>query len=90
MCFYVALGLITPRLALALLWLFRSSWVAVLHPWWLGMLGFVCVPFTSLAYVLIHHHAGDVGGTGHWIILLIALFMDAGVWGGSKRKRAHD
>ena len=88
MCFFVALGLITPRLALALLWLFRSTWIEVLQPWWLGVLCFLCVPFTSLAYVLIHHHAGEVEGLGHGIILLAALFMDAGVWGGSRRRRA--
>jgi hypothetical protein len=90
MCFYVALGLITPRLVLALLWLFRPLWVAVLHPWWLALLGFLFVPFTSLAYVLIYAQTGHVDGTAHWIILLIALFMDAGVWGGSKKKRSRD
>jgi hypothetical protein len=90
MCLYVALGLITPRLVLALLFLFRSAWVAILQPWWLAVLGFLFVPFTSLAYVLIHAQTGHVDGTAHWLILLIALFMDAGVWGGSRRKRAQD
>ncbi len=90
MCFFVALGLIAPRLALVLLWLFRSSWVGVLQPWWIGILGFIGAPFTSLAYVLIYANAGHVNGTAHWIILLIALFMDVGAWGGSKRRRCED
>ena len=54
MCFYVALGLIAPRLVLLGLWLFQSPWIGVLQPWYLGVLGWLGVPFTTLAYTLIH------------------------------------
>ncbi len=90
MCFYVALGFVFPRLALALLWLFRGEWTAVLQPWWLGLLGFLFLPFTTLAYVLIHAATGDVAGLGHMVILLVALSMDLGIWRGSRKKRARD
>ena len=87
MCLYVLIGLLAPRLALFLTWIFRRDWLAVLTPWWIGLLGFLLVPFTTLAYVLIHAHAGEVDGIGHLIILLVALLMDAGAWGGSRKKK---
>ena len=87
MCLVVLLGLILPRVTLVLLWLF-TQWTAALRPWWLGLLGFFLAPFTTLAYVLIHHWSGSVETTvPHLVILAIALAMDAGSWRGA---RAHD
>ena len=87
MCLYVLIGLIFPRLALFLTWLFRREWVAVLHPWWVGLLGFLFLPFTTLAYVLIHAHSGHVEGIAHLVIILAAFLMDVGAWGGSQRRK---
>ncbi len=84
MCLYVALGLVFPRVSLALLCLFRPEWAAAVRPWWLGVLGFLVVPFTTLAYLLIHAASGDVSGLGHLVILLVALTMDLGIWKGRK------
>ena len=84
MCLVVALGLIVPRLTLAVLWFF-TPWTAVLRPWWLAMLGFFFAPFTTLAYVLVHHWSGSVEtSAAHMIILAIALAMDLGSWGGAR------
>lgn len=88
MCLYVLIGLVAPRLALALTWIFRREWLAILTPWWVGLLGFLLLPFTTLAYVLIHAQAGVVDGLGHLIILLAALFLDVGAWGGSRRGKS--
>jgi predicted RND superfamily exporter protein len=87
MCLVVLLGLIVPRVTLALLWLF-TGWTAALRPWWLGLLGFFLAPFTTLGYVLIHHWSGSVELTvPNLVILAIALAMDAGSWRGA---HAHD
>ena len=86
MCLAVLLGLIVPRVTLVLLWFF-TNWTEVLRPWWLGLLGFFFVPFTTLAYVLIHHAAGSVEtSVGHLLILAVALAMDVGSWGGTRWK----
>jgi len=87
MCIYVLIGLFLPRVALALTWLFRREWVAVIDPWWVGLLGFLFLPFTTLAYVLVHAYSGDVAGLGHMVILIVALLMDVGTWGNSRRRR---
>lgn len=87
MCLVALLGLIVPRVTLVLLWLF-TDWTAALRPWWLGLLGFFLAPFTTLAYVLIHHWNGSVEtSAAHLIILALALLMDAGSWGGSRGRR---
>ena len=88
MCLYVLIGLVAPRIALFITWLFRREWLAVLTPWWVGLLGFLLLPFSTLAYVLIHAAAGQVEGIGHLVIMGAAFFMDIGAWGGSRKARA--
>ena len=88
MCLVVLFGMLLPRVTLALLWLFTEpSWTRVLDPWWLGFLGFLALPYTTLAYVLIHHWSGGVSSNSmaHLVLILIALVMDVGSWGGSHR-----
>ena len=91
MCFVVLLGMLLPRVTLALLWLF-TFWTHVLEPWWLGFLGFLVLPYTTLAYVLIHHWSGGVTvhSMAHLILILVALAIDIGAWsGGSSRYRSR-
>jgi hypothetical protein len=86
MCIVVLLGMLLPRVTLALLWLF-TLWTQVLEPWWLGFLGFLALPYTTLAYVLIHRWSGDVTvhSMPHLILILVALLFDVSAWGGSHR-----
>jgi hypothetical protein len=76
-------------LTLALLWFFTGppSWTSVLQPWWLGLLGFFFLPYTTLAYVVIHHYSGvvSVDNMAHLIVMLIALLIDFGAWRGGHR-----
>jgi hypothetical protein len=88
MCFIVLLGAMVPRITLALIWFFTDEpWTRVLQPWWLGLLGFLFLPYTTLAYVAIHHYSGNVSvhAMPHLIIMLLALLIDVGAWGGSHR-----
>jgi hypothetical protein len=86
MCLVVLLGALVPRVTLALLWLFKD-WTRVLSPWWLGVLGFLLLPYTTLAYVLIHHWSGDVSVQymPHLVIMIVAVLIDVGAWGGSRK-----
>ena len=88
MCLVVLLGAMVPRLTLAAIWLFTEPrWTNVLSPWWLGLLGVLFLPYTTLAYVAIHHWSGDVSvqSMPHLILMLVALLIDVGAWGGSHR-----
>ncbi len=86
MCFVVLLGALLPRLTIVLLWLF-TEWTRVLQPWWLALLGFFLLPYTTLAYVAIHHWSGDVSTSNmvHLVIMIVALLVDFGAWGGGHR-----
>jgi len=86
MCLVVLLGALVPRLTLALLWFF-TTWTRVLEPWWLGFVGFLFLPYTTLAYVAIANYSGavSVNNIAHLVIMLIALVVDFGAWGGSHR-----
>ena len=86
MCLVVLFGALLPRVTLALLYIF-SAWTSVLEPWWLGFLGFLFLPYTTLAYVVIHHYSGNVttASIAHIVIMIIALLTDFGAWGGGHR-----
>jgi len=90
MCFFVLLGALLPRVTLALLW-WLTTWLDVLQPWWVGLLGFLFLPYTTLAYVSIHHYAGHVAidDIRHAVILLIAVLFDFGHWHGGHRYRSR-
>ncbi len=86
MCFVVLLGWLLPRVTLTLLWLL-TEWTAVLTPWWLGLLGFLFLPYTTLAYVLVRHWAGpvDLSSFAHIVPLVVGVLLDAGAWHGGRR-----
>jgi putative effector of murein hydrolase LrgA (UPF0299 family) len=86
MCLFVLLGALLPRVTLVLLWL-MTEWTRVLTPWWLGFIGFLFLPYTTLAYVGIYHYSGGVTSQNiaHLVIMLVALLIDFGAWGGSHK-----
>lgn len=87
MCLFVALGLLLPRVTLAALWFFDET-RGVYDPWWLGLLGFLFLPYTTLAWCLIHMYSGAVVmNPATMIILAVALISDTGMWHGTRRSR---
>ena len=87
MCLAVALGLIVPRITLAVLWLLGKT-DGVYDPWWLGIAGFFVLPYTTLAWALIHLQSGSVElSAGPLVILAIALLIDTGAWRSTRRRK---
>lgn len=87
MCLFVAVGLLLPRVTLAVLWLLGRT-QGVYDPWWLGVLGFLALPYTALTWCLIHMYAGAVElHAGTLILLAIAFLSDTGMWHGTRRSR---
>jgi hypothetical protein len=78
------LGLVTPRVILCIAWcagVFNGVWQTMLWP----LLGFIFLPYTTLAYGLAHAY-GD-GITGIWLVVFIlAVLMDFGTHGSSASK----
>lgn len=100
-CLGVVLLAGAPRLALVLWWLFDPArvegtfnWTTIIGGWvvpaWLwAVLGFIFLPWVTVALVFVS--PGGVAGFD-WAILLIALLLDVGVFGGgsaaNKRRRS--
>ncbi len=88
-CLLVLVALFLPRVAIVLIWLF-TPWFAAAYDFWVWpVLGFLFLPYTTLAYM-----AGVLNSAGPmrpgWIILIvIAVLVDIAHWGGSARARRY-
>ena len=85
-CFFVVLALLTPRLVVALLWLFtlwfRGIFPSLLWP----ILGFIFLPTTLLWYSAVQHWFA-----GQWTLwpivgLVVALLIDLSPASGRRRR----
>ncbi|MFO0874167.1 MAG: hypothetical protein U0575_09370 [Phycisphaerales bacterium] len=85
-CLLLLLSAFTPRLVIVLLWLFDRPYLSAPFPTWiLPVLGFLFMPFTTLAYAFAwNQNGGNVGGV--WIVLIVvAVLLDFGHMGGGAR-----
>lgn len=90
-CLIGCLALVTPRLALVLVWLFSNylgeAYQTILWP----LLGFIFMPLTTLAYAWAWHFGdGSVNGLG-LVVVVLAVIIDLGLLGTgeSSRRRAR-
>jgi len=88
-CFIVLLALISPRLALVFTWLFSNVLDRAFDSFWLPLLGFFLLPWTTLAYAFTWDSGRAVEGFD-WFIVGLAFLIDLGSYGGGGRARRHD
>ena len=86
-CLFVLVALITPRLAIALLWFFTSWFQGLFNTVLWPILGFVFLPTTLLWYSAVQHWFG-----GQWTVwpivgLVVALVIDVSPARGRRRPR---
>ena len=85
-CVLVVLALMVPRLVLAVLWVFTDYFGRVFESWLWPVVGFVFMPYTTVAYVAAKLNS-ESGVSGWWLVLIIlAVMADVGAWGGSGRR----
>ncbi|HEX6894056.1 MAG TPA: hypothetical protein VF146_02215, partial [Bryobacteraceae bacterium] len=70
-----------PRVVLLLLYFFSHYLDRAYHGLLVPLLGFIFLPLTTLAYAWMVNSALPVAGV-NLIILLIAVIIDLGGWGG--------
>lgn len=81
-CLIGLIGVFAPRVALVLLWFFSDYLGEAYETRGWPLLGFLFMPFTTLAYAFAWHlGGGDIQGIGLFLIIL-AVLMDFGIIGG--------
>jgi len=86
-CFVALFALISPRLALFVIFLFSDMLSRAFDSWVLPLLGFFLLPWTTLAYAVMW----DIGSRGvdgfEWFIVILAFLLDLGSWAQGQRSR---
>ena len=86
-CLAVILAVISPRLALFVMWLFSGILGRAFDSWLLPVLGFFLLPWTTLAYAVVWD-TGTHAVTGfEWFFVVLAFLVDVGSYGGTARGR---
>jgi hypothetical protein len=87
MCCVVALlAFLGPRLAIFLLWLFTTYTTRAFDNFLLPFLGFLFLPWTTIAFAIAQNEFGGPSGIG-LVIIALGLLADIGVLGGGARSR---
>ena len=79
-CMLTSLVFLGPRVAILVWWLIDTSrWEAAFDNFWVALLGFIFVPWTTIFYVLVA--PGGVKGFD-WVWLAIGIVIDISMYTG--------
>ena len=77
----------SPRLAIFLVWLFdRDRMSAAFDSFWIPLLGFLFLPWTTLAWAACYAPVRGVTGFG-WFVVIFAFFADLMTYASGNRAR---
>jgi hypothetical protein len=86
-CIAAVFAFISPRLAIIIVALFSNILSRAFDSWFLPLIGFFILPWTTLAYAIMW----DVGTHRvygfEWFIVVLAFLADLGSYAGGKRAR---
>jgi hypothetical protein len=85
-CLIILLGAVFPRTAIVLLELFTNWNDEAFDSFWIGFVGFLFLPFTTLAYILMYHWGDPINGFG-WFVVVLAFFVDLSSYFGTATQR---
>jgi hypothetical protein len=78
---------LSPRLAIFLLWLFDNSRMdAAFDSFWVPLLGFFLLPWTTLAWAVAYAPVRGVTGFG-WFVVVFAFVVDITTYTSGNRAR---
>jgi hypothetical protein len=83
-CLAVLILLLGPRVFLIGVWL-MTHWYVAFDSTLVAFLGWLFLPYTSLAWMFIYfNNAGQIQG-GYLVLLILAVLFDLGVFSGGHR-----
>jgi hypothetical protein len=87
-CLLAFFAWISPRLVLALLYLFTSRLTVAFTSGWVGLVGFFLVPYATLFYALAYRPGVGVKGFG-WVIVAVGLLLDLSSLAAGRRSQSQ-
>jgi hypothetical protein len=88
-CFLILFALISPRLALFFMWVFGWQLDVAYESFWLGFLGFLFLPWTTLTYALAYEPLNQgVNGLG-LALVAFAFIVDVMSFFGARKGRTY-
>ena len=87
-CLLALVALVTPRFIMLVLWLFSDYLNHAFSSGWWGILGFLFLPTTSIAYAIAQNEFTTQGGgieAAGIIVIVLGVAIDLGLLGGSGR-----
>ena len=85
-CLFAVLALLTPRIVIALLWLFSNWFHGIFTTALWPLLGFIFLPTTLLWFVAVQHWFGGQWSPFPIAGLVLALLIDVSPASGRRRK----
>jgi hypothetical protein len=86
-CLVVLLAFISPRLALFAIFLFSDLLSRAFDSWFVPLLGFFLLPWTTLAYALMWVSSTNQVSGFEWFIVILAFIIDLGSYASRGRAR---
>jgi hypothetical protein len=89
-CLIALIAVISPRLALFLLWIFSDILSRAYDSWIIPLLGFFLLPWTTLSYAAFWDWGAGREVTGiEWFFIALAFLIDLGAFGGGWASRRN-
>jgi hypothetical protein len=89
-CIVALLAMISPRFAYFIVWAFTDRTAIAFDSFWVGLLGFLFLPWTALAWALLYAPVRGVTGFG-WFLVILAFLVDiTTLTGGARARRRSD
>lgn len=86
-CLVVLLALISPRLALFAIFLFSDLLSRAFDSWFVPLLGFFLLPWTTLAYAVMWSSSSNQVSGFEWFIVILAFIIDLGSYASRGRAK---
>jgi hypothetical protein len=87
-CLLALLAMLSPRVAIFFVWLLTDRMSVAFEHFWEGLLGFILLPWTTLAWVVVYAPVRGVSGFG-WFFVILGLVVDLSTHISAAQTRRH-
>jgi hypothetical protein len=85
-CLVALAAMLSPRFAIFLIWLFGDRMSYAFDSFWIGFIGFLFLPWTTLAWTVAYAPLAGVTGFG-WFIVILGFIIDIGSYSSAAQAR---